>query len=56
MLYSPLSIKYALERLNEGAEGDTKEQITNILGSYINKKYQNNQKLQSNLLALLPGG
>ena len=45
MLYSPLSIKYALELLNEGAEGDTKEQITNILGSYINKKYQNNQNM-----------
>lgn len=45
MIYSPLSIKYALELLNEGAEGDTKEQITNILGSYTNKKYQNNQNM-----------
>lgn len=45
MIYSPLSIKYALELLNEGADGDTKEQITNILGSYTNKKYQNNQNM-----------
>ena len=45
MIYSPLSIKYALELLNEGAEGDTKEQITNILGSYTNKKYQSNQNM-----------
>lgn len=45
MIYSPLSIKYALELLNEGADGDTKEQITNILGSYTNKKYSNNQNM-----------
>ena len=29
-VYSPLSIKYALEMLNEGAKGNSKKQINNI--------------------------
>ena len=45
MLYSPLSIKYVLEMLNSGAEGETKNQITDILGTYINKKYTNNRNM-----------
>ena len=32
-IYSPLSIKYALEMLGEGANGNTKKQITDIKGS-----------------------
>ena len=32
MIYSPLSIKYALEVLAEGANGKTKELIARILG------------------------
>ena len=41
-IYSPLSIKYALEMLSEGADGDTKEQIDGIIGEYKNKNYTNN--------------
>lgn len=45
MLYSPLSIKYVLEMLNSGTEGETKNQITDILGTYVSKKYQNNRNM-----------
>lgn len=45
MLYSPLSIKYVLGMLNSGAEGETKNQITDILGTYVSKKYQNNRNM-----------
>ncbi len=45
MIYSPLSIKYVLEMLNSGAEGETKNQITDILGTYVNKKYSNNRNM-----------
>ena len=34
MVYSPLSIKYALEMLAEGAEGDSKTQLDNVIGDY----------------------
>ena len=40
-VYSPLSIKYALEMLEEGATGGTKEQISNIIGTYHANKYEN---------------
>ncbi len=30
MLYSPLSIKYALKMLSEGADGQTKEEIDKL--------------------------
>lgn len=33
-LISPLSIAYALNMLNEGAQGDTRTQITELLGNY----------------------
>lgn len=45
MVYSPLSIKYVLEMLNSGADGESKDQITDILGTYINKKYINNKNM-----------
>ena len=45
MIYSPLSIKYALEMLAEGANGKTKEQITSILGQYQAKKYANSKNM-----------
>lgn len=45
MVYSPLSIKYVLEMLNSGADGETKNQITDILGTYVNKKYTNNRNM-----------
>ena len=44
-VYSPLSIKYALAMLNEGADGATKEQITNVIGDYKSKKYMNSEHL-----------
>lgn len=39
MIYSPLSIKYALNMLNEGADGNTKTQIENIIGDLSLTKY-----------------
>ena len=44
-VYSPLSIKYALEMLKEGTNGNSKEQITAILGNYNPKKYVNNANM-----------
>ena len=45
MIYSPLSIKYVLEMLSTGADGETKYQIDDILGTYTNKKYANNKNM-----------
>ncbi len=39
MVYSPLSIKYALNMLNEGAAGNTKTQIENVIGNLNLIKY-----------------
>ena len=39
MVYSPLSIKYALNMLNEGAVGNTKTQIENAIGDLNLIKY-----------------
>ena len=44
-VYSPLSIKYALAMLNEGTSGDTKKQITSIIGDYNTKKYTNSKNM-----------
>ena len=44
-IYSPLSIKYALAMLKEGAKGDTKTQITDIIGDYKARKYVNNKNM-----------
>ena len=44
-IYSPLSIKYALEMLNEGTTGNSKEQISNIIGEYKANKYTNNENM-----------
>lgn len=41
MIYSPLSIKYALRMLSEGAEGDTKVQIDNVIGKLNLTNYNN---------------
>ena len=41
IIYSPLSIKYALAMLAEAAGGDSKTQVTNILGEYQPKAYLN---------------
>ena len=45
VIYSPLSIKYCLAMINEGASGDTKEQITKVIGTYLSKKYENNEHM-----------
>ncbi len=44
-IYSPLSIKYALEMLEEGTSGSSKEQISNIIGEYDATKYVNNKNM-----------
>ena len=44
-VYSPLSIKYALEMLAEGASGETKKQLDTIIGEYESKKYSNNEHM-----------
>ncbi len=41
LIYSPLSIKYALNMIADGSDGEAKEEITNILGDYKAKKYLN---------------
>ena len=44
-IYSPLSIKYALEMLAEGAKGDTKAQLDAVIGDYKANKYPNNEHM-----------
>ncbi len=41
LIYSPLSIKYALKMLSDGANGNTKTQITNLIGNTTLNKYEN---------------
>ncbi|MBO7717982.1 hypothetical protein J6S37_00595 [Candidatus Saccharibacteria bacterium] len=41
IVYSPLSIKYALNMLADAANGNSKTQITNLLGDYKPKAYLN---------------
>ena len=47
MIYSPLSIKYALSMLSEGANGNTKTQIDNVIGRLNFTKYKNIEKILS---------
>ncbi|MBR3414827.1 hypothetical protein IKG73_02305 [Candidatus Saccharibacteria bacterium] len=42
-IYSPLSIKYALAMLKDGAAGESKTQIENLIGNYVPKLYLNNE-------------
>ena len=44
-VYSPLSIKYALEMLKEGTDGESKKQISSIIGNYVAKNYTNNKNM-----------
>ena len=37
-VYSPLSIKYALQMLAEGAAGDTRAQLDGVIGKYSARK------------------
>ncbi|MBQ2660522.1 hypothetical protein IJF93_00360 [Candidatus Saccharibacteria bacterium] len=41
IIYSPLSIKYALAMLSEATAGESKTQITNLIGDYQPKSYAN---------------
>ena len=41
VMYSPLSIKYALSILRDGAKGETKDEIETALGDDTLMKYQN---------------
>lgn len=45
MVYSPLSIKYALRMLEDGANGETKEQISKVIGNMSIKKYNSNSNM-----------
>lgn len=47
IVYSPLSIKYALNMLNEGANGETKVQIENVIGDSEFIKHSNIDKVLS---------
>lgn len=47
MIYSPLSIKYALKMLNEGANGNTRGQIENLIGESNLSNYKNIDKVLS---------
>lgn len=42
-IYSPLSIKYALKMLSDGAKGETKAEIDKLIGDYEAKSYTNNK-------------
>lgn len=44
-VYSPLSIKYALAMLNEGTEGESKEQISSLIGEYKANKYVDSKNM-----------
>lgn len=47
IVYSPLSIKYALNLLNEGADGKTKDQIENVIKDLSLNKYENVENVLS---------
>ena len=44
-VYSPLSIKYALNMLSDGANGNSKIQIDSIVGDYKANKYTNSANM-----------
>ena len=44
-VYSPLSIKYALTMLEEGTNGESKAQISSVIGNYSPKKYINSKNM-----------
>ena len=43
-IYSPLSIKYALKMLEDGTNGESKEQISKLLGKTSLTKYVSNKR------------
>lgn len=44
-IYSPLSIKYALKMLEDGANSDSRLQISNLIGKYNLTKYKSNSNM-----------
>ena len=44
-VYSPISIKYALGMLLEGADGESAKQIADVLGEYTFKTYENSDNV-----------
>ncbi len=44
-VYSPLSIKYALEMLAEGTRGESRHQLDAVIGEYKVRKYPNNEHM-----------
>ena len=47
LVYSPLSIKYALSMLSEGAKGETKEEIDKLIKDLSLTKYENIENILS---------
>ncbi len=47
LVYSPLSVKYALSLLSEGAQGETKEEIDKLIKDLGLTKYENIDKVLS---------
>ena len=45
LIYSPLSIKYALRMLEEATVGESKEQISKLLGDKLPTKYTSNENM-----------
>ncbi len=45
IVYSPLSIKYALGMLNEGTGGNSKDQINTLIGDYKFRTYTNSANM-----------
>lgn len=45
IIYSPLSIKYALKMLEEATDGEARNQISKVLGSYTPNKYASNANM-----------
>ena len=45
VLYSPLSIKYSLAMLSDGASGNSQKQINKVIGNYKSPKYTNNKNM-----------
>lgn len=45
VIYSPLSIKYALKMLEEGSNGETKSQISSLIGKYNLTTYTSNANM-----------
>lgn len=45
IIYSPMSIKYALKMLSDASSGNTKKQIDMIVGNYDATKYENNENI-----------